>query len=196
LSHVADEAHFSSKGRGAALVASWHLEVLSYQSPVSASVFGRRMDMKSTGDEARTGSDGTRRMGSHQSAPRPAVSALAAGWGTRIDLPSGMPGQDDRVGDSLHGAFVVPSQLAWTSASSWRVSSTTRVLSGLQTLSPWWRRSDSTCRAFEAVTTCSRIPGIVELINLQEVGGQAKPYQVRQFLKIVERYNLQLGDDE
>ena len=34
-------------------------------------------------------------------------------------------------------------------------------------------------------------PGIVELINLQEVGGQAK-----QFLKIVEPHNLQLGDDE
>ena len=39
-------------------------------------------------------------------------------------------------------------------------------------------------------------PGIVEMVNLQEVGGQAKPYQVRQFLKIVERYNLQLGGDQ
>jgi hypothetical protein len=35
-----------------------------------------------------------------------------------------------------------------------------------------------------------------ELLNLQEVGGSAKPYQVRQFLKLVERYNLQLEDDE
>lgn len=37
--------------------------------------------------------------------------------------------------------------------------------------------------------------GIPELINLQEVYGQAKPYQVRQFMKLVERYNLQLGSD-
>ncbi len=38
-------------------------------------------------------------------------------------------------------------------------------------------------------------PDVSELINLQNVGGQAKPYQVRQFLKIVERYNLILEDD-
>ncbi len=36
-----------------------------------------------------------------------------------------------------------------------------------------------------------------ELINLQEVGGKAKPYQVRQLLDIVERCNLSLemGDE-
>ena len=37
-------------------------------------------------------------------------------------------------------------------------------------------------------------PGIRELINLQDVGGQAKPYQIRQFLRLVERYNLQLEE--
>jgi HicA-like toxin of HicAB toxin-antitoxin system len=35
-------------------------------------------------------------------------------------------------------------------------------------------------------------PDISELVNLQDVQGQATPYQVRQFLKLVERYNLQL----
>jgi hypothetical protein len=35
-----------------------------------------------------------------------------------------------------------------------------------------------------------------ELINIQDVGGQAKPYKVRQFLKLVERYNLEPGDEE
>lgn len=35
---------------------------------------------------------------------------------------------------------------------------------------------------------------VPELVNLQEVGGKAKPYQIRQFLKIVERYNLKIGD--
>jgi predicted RNA binding protein YcfA (HicA-like mRNA interferase family) len=31
-----------------------------------------------------------------------------------------------------------------------------------------------------------------ELINLQNVSGMAKPYQVKQFLKLVEKYNLQV----
>ena len=39
-------------------------------------------------------------------------------------------------------------------------------------------------------------PDVPELVNLQEVGGQAKPYQIRQFLKLVEEYNLTLEDDE
>jgi predicted RNA binding protein YcfA (HicA-like mRNA interferase family) len=39
-------------------------------------------------------------------------------------------------------------------------------------------------------------PAIPELVNLQNVGGEAKPYQVRQFLKLVERYNLRLEEDE
>ena len=38
-------------------------------------------------------------------------------------------------------------------------------------------------------------PEVRELVNLQEVGGQAKPYQIRQFLRLVERYNLQLEDE-
>jgi len=39
-------------------------------------------------------------------------------------------------------------------------------------------------------------PDIPELINLQEVGGEAKPYQIRQFLRLVEKYNISLGDSE
>ena len=38
-------------------------------------------------------------------------------------------------------------------------------------------------------------PAIPGLLNLQEVGGDAKPYQLRQFLRLVERYNLQLEDE-
>ena len=34
--------------------------------------------------------------------------------------------------------------------------------------------------------------GIPEQLNLQDANGQAKPYQVRQFLRLVERYNLKL----
>jgi predicted RNA binding protein YcfA (HicA-like mRNA interferase family) len=38
-------------------------------------------------------------------------------------------------------------------------------------------------------------PEIPELVNLQEVKGEAKPYQIRQFLRLVERYNLTLEDE-
>ena len=37
-------------------------------------------------------------------------------------------------------------------------------------------------------------PDISELINLQAVRGQAKPYQIRQLLRLVERYDLKLRD--
>jgi len=38
-------------------------------------------------------------------------------------------------------------------------------------------------------------PDVPELLNLQEVRGQAKPYQIRQFLRLVERYALNLEDE-
>ena len=38
-------------------------------------------------------------------------------------------------------------------------------------------------------------PDVTELLNLQEVRGQAKPYQVRQFLRLVERYALRREDE-
>jgi predicted RNA binding protein YcfA (HicA-like mRNA interferase family) len=38
-------------------------------------------------------------------------------------------------------------------------------------------------------------PEVRELINLQDVNGKAKTYQVRQFLRLVERYNLTLEDE-
>lgn len=36
---------------------------------------------------------------------------------------------------------------------------------------------------------------IEENINLQEVGGETKPYQIRQFIRLIERYNLRLEDE-
>ena len=38
--------------------------------------------------------------------------------------------------------------------------------------------------------------GVEELLNFQEVNGKAKPYQVRQFIKIVEKYNLSEEESE
>ena len=37
-------------------------------------------------------------------------------------------------------------------------------------------------------------PDVPHLLNLQEVGGQAKPYQIRQLLRLVERYNLRMEE--
>jgi predicted RNA binding protein YcfA (HicA-like mRNA interferase family) len=37
-------------------------------------------------------------------------------------------------------------------------------------------------------------PDIPELVNLQEVKGQAKPYQMRQILKLIERHSLKLKE--
>jgi len=37
--------------------------------------------------------------------------------------------------------------------------------------------------------------GVKTLVNLQEVNGKAKRYQIRQFLKLVEEYNLRMEDE-
>lgn len=33
-----------------------------------------------------------------------------------------------------------------------------------------------------------------EVVNLQDVRGQAKPYQIKQFLKLIEKHNLPLKE--
>jgi predicted RNA binding protein YcfA (HicA-like mRNA interferase family) len=38
-------------------------------------------------------------------------------------------------------------------------------------------------------------PHIAELVDLQEVNGEAKPYQIRQSLRIVERHNPRWEDE-
>jgi predicted RNA binding protein YcfA (HicA-like mRNA interferase family) len=38
-------------------------------------------------------------------------------------------------------------------------------------------------------------PAVPELINIQDTNGKVKPYQVRQFLRLVERYNLPMGGE-
>lgn len=39
-------------------------------------------------------------------------------------------------------------------------------------------------------------PDLPDLINLQNIKGKAKPYQVKQLLKIVEKYNLRMEEDK
>jgi predicted RNA binding protein YcfA (HicA-like mRNA interferase family) len=36
---------------------------------------------------------------------------------------------------------------------------------------------------------------VPELLNLQNVHGQAKPYQIKQLLRLIERYNLAMEDE-
>jgi predicted RNA binding protein YcfA (HicA-like mRNA interferase family) len=38
-------------------------------------------------------------------------------------------------------------------------------------------------------------PDVATPINLQDVAGQAKPYQVRQLLKLIEQHQLRLEDE-
>jgi len=37
--------------------------------------------------------------------------------------------------------------------------------------------------------------GIPEILNFQNVKGMAKPYQVRQFLQLIEEYNLTMKEE-
>ena len=37
-------------------------------------------------------------------------------------------------------------------------------------------------------------PKVKELVNLQNVKGQVKPYQIKQFMELVERYNLKIEE--
>lgn len=37
-------------------------------------------------------------------------------------------------------------------------------------------------------------PNVMELVNLQNVKGKAKPYQIRQLLHIIEQYNLKMEE--
>lgn len=39
-------------------------------------------------------------------------------------------------------------------------------------------------------------PEIPQPLNLQEAGGEAKPYQLRQLISLIEKYNLKMEGDE
>lgn len=39
-------------------------------------------------------------------------------------------------------------------------------------------------------------PDIPEIVNLQNIKGKAKPYQIRQLLKLIEKHNLQMGENQ
>ena len=37
---------------------------------------------------------------------------------------------------------------------------------------------------------------VTEIVNIQDVRGQAKPYQVRQVLALIEKYDLRIAESE
>ena len=37
---------------------------------------------------------------------------------------------------------------------------------------------------------------VAEIINIQNVNGEAKPYQIRQFFSLVEKYNLRMEEEQ
>ena len=39
-------------------------------------------------------------------------------------------------------------------------------------------------------------PDVPEPVNLQDIKGKAKPYQIRQLLKIIENYNLKMEGEK
>jgi predicted RNA binding protein YcfA (HicA-like mRNA interferase family) len=39
-------------------------------------------------------------------------------------------------------------------------------------------------------------PDIPKLVNIQNVKGKAKPYQVKQLLQLIEQYNLQMEENK
>ena len=71
---------------------------------------------------------------------------------------------------------------------------------------PQWPSYEEACAIAQAFGfRLSRIKGshhvfahesIPELVNLQDVSGKAKPHQIRQLLRLIERYNLSIGGEE
>ena len=51
------------------------------------------------------------------------------------------------------------------------------------------------CRArTDGSHTIFRNDSVKEIINIQDVNGEAKPYQIKQFFSLVEKYNLKMED--
>lgn len=65
-----------------------------------------------------------------------------------------------------------------------------------QTSKIWSRVSVFGSTVLQEAIIYSYILDIPELVNLQEVKGEAKPYQIRQFLRLVERHNLHLEEEQ
>jgi predicted RNA binding protein YcfA (HicA-like mRNA interferase family) len=61
----------------------------------------------------------------------------------------------------------------------------------LQTIAEWFGFRLDRVSGSHHIYVHPRVP---ELVNIQEVKGKAKPYQVKQLLSTVERYRLAAGE--
>jgi predicted RNA binding protein YcfA (HicA-like mRNA interferase family) len=48
----------------------------------------------------------------------------------------------------------------------------------------------------EGSHTIFKNEAVKEIINIQNVNGEAKPYQIRQFFSLVEKYNLRMEEKQ
>ena len=62
--------------------------------------------------------------------------------------------------------------------------------SGLPNSGGWSKRSDSNCAGLAAATIFTGIREFPRPLSLQPQGREAKPYQIRQFLEMVEEFGL------
>jgi len=69
-----------------------------------------------------------------------------------------------------------------------------RKISALQRLWHAGKRLDFGCPVFNGSHHIYVHADVSELVNLQNVNGQAKLYQVKQLLCLIERYNLQMEE--
>jgi len=50
------------------------------------------------------------------------------------------------------------------------------------------------CKRSEGSHNIYKNEAVAEVINIQNVNGEAKPYQIRQFFSLVEKYNLRMEE--
>ncbi|MDR0313631.1 MAG: type II toxin-antitoxin system HicA family toxin [Treponema sp.] len=51
------------------------------------------------------------------------------------------------------------------------------------------------CTRTEGSHNIFKNAAVKEIVNVQNVDGEAKPYQIRQFFSLVEKYNLKMEDE-
>jgi hypothetical protein len=51
------------------------------------------------------------------------------------------------------------------------------------------------CTRTEGSHNIFKNTAVKEIMNIQNVNGEAKPYQIRQFFSLVEKYNLEMEDE-
>jgi hypothetical protein len=59
-----------------------------------------------------------------------------------------------------------------------------------------WKLLDFTVQESEGSLNIFKNEAVAEIINIQNVDGEAKPYQIKQFFSLVEKYNLKMEEKQ